>query len=50
MMLIDSLLGCRRDIHEIFVNAPFDKQVMMFTATLPPEAKTVCLKYMQNVQ
>lgn len=42
-------IGCRRDIHEVFTSTPYDKQVMMFTATLPAEAKTVCLKYMQNV-
>lgn len=41
---------CRRDIHEIFTSTPYDKQVMMFTATLPTEAKTVCLKYMNNVR
>ena len=33
----------------MFRHTPFDKQVMMFTATLSPEAKAVCLKYMQNV-
>ena len=34
----------------MFRHTPFDKQVMMFTATLSPEAKAVCLKYMQNVR
>ena len=44
-----SPLGSRRDIQEVFKNTPYDKQVMMFTATLPEEVKTICLKYMQNV-
>ena len=43
------MIGCRRDIHNVFINTPYDKQVMMFTATLPAEAKATCLKYMNNV-
>ena len=46
---IFELVGCRRDIHNVFINTPYDKQVMMFTATLPAEAKATCLKYMNNV-
>ncbi|KAK8791307.1 ATP-dependent RNA helicase [Blastocystis sp. subtype 4] len=41
-------LNSRRDIQEVFKNTPFDKQVMMFTATLPAEVKTVCLKFMKS--
>lgn len=39
----------RKDIQEVFQKTPIDKQVMMFTATLPADVKTVCLKFMQNV-
>ena len=39
----------RRAIQEVFRSTPIDKQVMMFTATLSPQAKAVCMKYMQNV-
>ncbi|KAK8810927.1 hypothetical protein WA538_000614, partial [Blastocystis sp. DL] len=38
----------RKDIQEVFQKTPIDKQVMMFTATLPADVKTVCLKFMQN--
>ena len=44
-----SSIDSRRDIQEVFKNTPFDKQVMMFTATLPAEVKTVCLKFMKSV-
>ena len=40
----------RRAIQEVFRSTPIDKQVMMFTATLSPQAKAVCMKYMQNVK
>lgn len=39
----------RRAIQEVFRSTPIDKQVMMFTATLPPETKAVCLKFMKDV-
>ena len=38
-----------QSIQEVFKNTPFDKQVMMFTATLPAAVKTVCLKFMKDV-
>ena len=44
-----SSIDSRRDIQEVFKNTPFDKQVMMFTATLPAEVKTECLKFMKSV-
>ena len=46
---MDSNIGARRDIQEVFKSAPFDKQVMMFTATLPTQVKSVCLKFMKTV-
>jgi len=38
----------RKDVQEIFVKTPMDKQVMMFSATMPVEIKEVCRKFMQN--
>jgi len=38
----------RKDVQEIFVKTPMDKQVMMFSATMPAEIKEVCRKFMQN--
>lgn len=39
----------RADLQSIFMACPIDKQVMMFTATLPSAVKTVCLKFMKDV-
>ncbi|KAJ3433259.1 atp-dependent RNA helicase ddx39a [Anaeramoeba flamelloides] len=41
-------LSMRRDVQKIFLSTPYDKQVMMFTATLPKEVKSVCKKFMTN--
>ena len=38
----------RADVQRIFKKTPCDKQVMMFTATLPEETKTVCKKFMRK--
>jgi superfamily II DNA/RNA helicase len=40
----------RGDIQEIFKMTPHDKQVMMFSATLNQEMRTVCKKFMSNVR
>jgi len=39
-------LDMRRDVQEIFRNTPHEKQVMMFSATLSKEIRTVCKKFM----
>ena len=39
----------RRDVQEIFRMTPHEKQVMMFSATLSKEMRTVCKKFMQDV-
>lgn len=39
----------RRDVQEIFKMTPYDKQVMMFSATLRKDIRPVCKKFMQNV-
>ena len=41
-------LDIRRDVQEIFKNTPHEKQVMMFSATLSEEMRTVCKKFMQD--
>lgn len=46
--IMDSI-KMRRDLQEIFVSCPVDKQVMMFTATLPKTTKETCLKYLKDV-
>lgn len=47
----DKMLGSlemRRDIQSIFKLTPHDKQVMMFSATLPEEMRVVAKKFMHN--
>jgi len=41
-------LDMRRDVQEIFRATPHEKQVMMFTATLPKDVRPVCKKFMQD--
>jgi ATP-dependent RNA helicase UAP56/SUB2 len=41
-------LDMRRDVQEIFRKTPHDKQVCMFSATLPKEIRPVCKKFMSN--
>lgn len=48
----DKMIGnddMRRDVQEIFKMTPQEKQVMMFSATLPKELRVVCKKFMQEV-
>lgn len=47
----DSLLDpvdMRKDVQAIFQKAPLEKQVMMFSATLPIKLRPVCKKFTQN--
>ncbi|KAH3758752.1 DEAD-box ATP-dependent RNA helicase 56 [Pelomyxa schiedti] len=41
-------LTMRIDVQEIFKMTPHDKQVMMFSATMPPDIRTICKKFMHN--
>merc|ERR1719164_270253 len=41
-------LDMRGDVQEIFKATPHEKQVMMFSATLSSEMRTVCKKFMQD--
>lgn len=47
----DRMIGdsdMRRDVQEIFKMTPQEKQVMMFSATLPKDLRVVCKKFMQE--
>ncbi|KAI6215968.1 hypothetical protein M3Y94_00447300 [Aphelenchoides besseyi] len=47
----DKMIGdedMRRDVQLIFKQTPTEKQVMMFSATLPKELRVVCKKFMQQ--
>merc|ERR1719375_2682857 len=41
-------LDMRKDIQQIFVETPKKKQVMMFSATMTAETRTLCKKFMQD--
>lgn len=41
-------LGLRRDVQQIFIKTPAKKQVMMFSATMSPETRGICKKFMQS--
>lgn len=38
----------RSDIQEVFMKTKHNKQVMMFSATMPDEIKKDCKKFMKN--
>jgi len=38
----------RADVQAIFKSTPMDKQVMMFSATLPKDIRELCRKFMKN--
>ena len=38
----------RSDVQQIFKQTPHQKQVMMFSATMQPEVKNICRKFMKN--
>ena len=47
----DQLLGeldIRKDVQQIFMATPHDKQVMMFSATLSKEVRPICRKFCQD--
>ncbi|ODQ45115.1 hypothetical protein PICMEDRAFT_17611 [Pichia membranifaciens NRRL Y-2026] len=41
-------INMRRDVQDIFRATPFQKQVMMFSATLSNEMRPICKKFMKN--
>ncbi len=48
-VFIPTISDMRRDVQEVFRATPYQKQVMMFSATLPNGIRPVCKKYMNNV-
>lgn len=38
----------RQDVQKIFIQCPKKKQVMMFSATMTPEMRTICKKFMNE--
>ena len=47
-LIILIFIDMRADVQKIFKKTPCDKQVMMFSATLPEETKVVCKKFMRK--
>jgi len=43
--LLEGGLDMRRQVQEIFKKTPHEKQVMMFSATISPEARLLCRKF-----
>eukprot|EP00931_Biecheleriopsis_adriatica_P050970 TRINITY_DN2952_c0_g1_i1.p1 TRINITY_DN2952_c0_g1~~TRINITY_DN2952_c0_g1_i1.p1 ORF type:complete len:435 (-),score=121.80 TRINITY_DN2952_c0_g1_i1:31-1335(-) len=41
-------LDIRRDVQKVFIKTPRKKQVMMFSATLSPDTREICKKFMQE--
>merc|ERR1712159_569909 len=41
-------LDMRRDVQQIFIETPKKKQVMMFSATMTAETRTLCKKFMSD--
>merc|ERR1712066_1052852 len=41
-------IDMRKDIQQIFIETPKKKQVMMFSATMTPEIRLLCKKFMQD--
>lgn len=39
----------RQTVQDIFVKTNYNKQVMMFTATLDEKMKEICLKFLKEV-
>lgn len=46
--LLNDRPDMRRDVQEIFRATPTEKQVMMFSATLPEAIRPICRKFMRN--
>jgi len=43
--LLEGGLDMRRQVQEVFKQTPMEKQVMMFSATISPEAREMCRKF-----
>lgn len=45
----NSVAVMRKDVQAIFIRSPCAKQVMMFSATLNKDLRTVCKRFMSDV-
>lgn len=48
--LLENGLDMRRQVQEIFKQTPHEKQVMMFSATISPEAQKLCRKFSKKAE
>lgn len=48
--LLEGGLDMRRQVQEIFKKTPQEKQVMMYSATISPEARELCRKFSKNAE
>jgi ATP-dependent RNA helicase UAP56/SUB2 len=48
--LLEGGLNMRKQVQEIFKKTPHDKQVMMYSATISPDARALCRKFSKNAE
>jgi len=48
--LLEGGLDMRRQVQEIFKKTPHEKQVMMYSATISPEARELCRKFSKKAE
>lgn len=48
--LLEGGLDMRRQVQEIFKKTPQEKQVMMYSATISPDARALCRKFSKNAE
>jgi len=48
--LLEGGLDMRKQVQEIFKKTPHKKQVMMYSATISPEARALCRKFSKNAE
>lgn len=49
IFFFNSVAVMRKDVQAIFIRSPCAKQVMMFSATLNKDLRTVCKRFMSDV-
>lgn len=49
IFFLNSVAVMRKDVQAIFIRSPCAKQVMMFSATLNKDLRTVCKRFMSDV-
>lgn len=48
--LLEGGLDMRRQVQQIFKKTPHEKQVMLYSATISPEARVLCKKFCKNAE